>query len=291
MPRITIDGYDIEVSNPDKIIYPKDGITKLDVVHYYARIAPYMFRYAQNRLISMQRFPDGIGHEGFYQKEAGAYFPDWVPRKTVKKEGGVVHFVVCDKPATLVYLASQLVLVPHLWLSRVDKLNYPDRLIFDLDPSGTDFNLVMHAAKQLKNMLEHIGLTPFVMTTGSRGLHVVVPLQAKQSYATVRTFARTIATIMAHHNPQDYTIELRKDKRKGRVFIDYLRNGFGATAVAPYALRALEGAPIATPLSWAEVRAGLSPQKYTIKNIFTRLNRRQDPWHNIDNFVCVLPRL
>lgn len=289
MSSIKVGKYSIELSNEQKVIFPKQGITKGDLINYYQRIAPIMVPHMQERPISMQRFPDGITHEGFFQKDASGYFPSWITTKGIKKEDGtVVNYVVCDNAATLVYLANQLCITPHLWLSRIDKLDYPDRMIFDLDPSGTSFAVIMRAAKLLKNILEEYGLVPFVMTTGSRGLHVVVPLKRTQRFAAVRNFARTLAQAMADQDPTRYTIDVRKDKRQGRVFIDYLRNGFGATGVAPYAVRPKPGAPVATPLEWSEVKSGLSPQQYTIKNIFRRLARRNDPWHDIDNYARAL---
>ncbi len=277
----------LEISNVDKILFPKTGITKGDLLNYYASIAPIIIPYMEDRLISMQRYPNGIEHEGFFQKNAGSYFPSWIKTKKVKRQDeGSVEYVVCNNAQTLVYLANQLCITPHLWLSRVDKLQYPDRMIFDLDPSGTDFSLVLSAAKELKRILEDRGLVPFVMTTGSRGLHIVVPLKRTKKFDYVRAYARDIAHTMAQEYPADFTIELRKNKRKKRVFIDYLRNGFGATAVSPYAVRAIEGAPVATPLEWKEVKKGLSPQAWTIKTIFKRLARRKDPWHGIDKQAC-----
>ena len=289
MSILTIDNHSIDLTHPQKILFPADGITKGELVAYYNRIAPIMIPYMQERLISMQRFPSGIDQEGFYQKDAGSYFPDWVTTKTVKKkEGGVVHYVMCNNATTLVYLANQLCITPHLWLSKVDALRYPDRMIFDLDPSGTDFSLIIAAARALKKLLESHGLTPFVMTTGSRGLHVVVPLLPVRNFTYVRSFALSVAKELVHSDPHSFTLEMRKNKRQGRVFIDYLRNAYGATGVAPYAIRPLPGAPIATPLVWSEVKAGLSPQRYTLKNIFRRLSRRADPWHAIDAYAVKL---
>lgn len=276
----------IAVSNPDKLIYQKDAITKQQVIEYYVRIAKYMLPYLKDRPLSMQRFPDGIAQEGFYQKDAGEYFPDWIKTYAIKKEeGGKVHHVLVNDAATLAYIATQLCLVFHVWLSKIPKVDYPDRMIFDFDPSGKDFNQVRFAALQFKKILESLGLVPFVMTTGSRGLHVVVPLKAAENFDQVRAFARNLAQYMVDQDPAHLTLELRKDKRDGKIFVDYLRNGFAATGVCPYSLRARPGAPVATPLRWPEVaRKSLKPDQWNIKNIFTRL-KKGDPWKNMHKYA------
>lgn len=276
----------LAVSHPEKVIYPKPKITKAEVVDYYVRIAKYMLPYLKDRPLSMQRFPDGIDKQGFYQKDAGDYFPDWIKTISVKKEeGGTVHHVVVNDAATLAYIATQMCLVFHRWLSKISKMNNPDVMIFDLDPSGKDFNMVRHAAITLKELLEELGLVPFVMTTGSRGLHVVVPLKGTEDFDEVRKFARDLAQIMVDEDPKHLTLEMRKDKRKGKIFVDYLRNGFGATGVAPYSLRARPGAPVATPLKWPEVsKKSLKPDQWNSKTIFNRL-KKGDPWKNMPKYA------
>lgn len=279
---IKIGKEEIKLTHLDKVIFPKDGITKEEVVSYYSAIAPVMLIYSKKHLISMLRYPDGIGHEGFYQKNASDYFPKWITRKPVQSaDGDVVNYVVFDKKSTLIYLANQLCLIPHIWLSRVDKLNYPDRMIFDLDPSGKkfDFNLVRKTALVLKELLEEIGLVPYVMTTGSRGLHVVVPLDRKQPFEFVRSFAKEIVYYVQSLDQKNLTLEMRKDKRGKKIFLDWLRNSFTATAVAPYAIRAKEGAPVATPIDWKEVDdSKLVSTRYTIHTVFKRLEKKGDPW-------------
>jgi bifunctional non-homologous end joining protein LigD len=229
----------------------------------------------------MHRFPNGIHEQGFFQKEAPEYFPDWITRAPVelKEAGGQQLQVVCDKAATLVYLANQACITPHAWLSRLENLAHPDKMIFDLDPPGDDFDPVRAAALALKEMLEQAGLVPYLMTTGSKGLHVVVPLDRSDHFDTVREFARELANVLAQREPDRFTTEVRKDQRKGRLFLDYLRNAYGQTAVAAYAVRAKPGAPIATPLDWEEISATrLDSQRYHIGNIFRRLGKKDDPW-------------
>lgn len=276
----------VELTSPDKIMFPKPKTTKAQLIEYYQAIAVTMLPYLKDRPLTMQRFPNGVEDEGFYQKEAGSYFPAWVKTCTVKKEGGVVHHVVVNDAATLVYLANQLVVTFHVWLSTTKKLDYPNRLIFDLDPSGKDFNQIRYAALELKDVLEGLGLVPFVMTTGSRGLHVVVPLKAQENFDVVREFAHDLAQYMVDQDPKHLTLEMRKAKRRGRIFVDYLRNGFGATGVAPYSVRPRPGAPVATPVEWSEVnKATLKPDMYTIKNIFKRLAVKGDVWHGMQKYA------
>lgn len=271
----------VTITNPDKILFPRDNITKGELINYYQEIAPIMVPYMKDRPLTMQRFPEGIDHEGFFQKDASDYFPRWIKRKKIKKQdGGSTDYVVCNTTNTLVYLANQACITPHLWLSKINSLHKPDRMIFDLDPAGPkDFKLVKEIALILKKILEAHKFEPMVMTTGSRGLHVVSLLNGKTDYDTVRAFAREIAAAVAQTDPKHITIETRKDKRGTRLLIDYLRNGFGATAVAPYAVRPKDGAPIATPLLWEELDdKKLTSQTYTIKNIFKRINKVGDIW-------------
>lgn len=279
---VTVGGHQIKLTNLDKILFPKDGIIKSEIVEYYYKISSVMIPYIKNRPISMLRYPNGINHEGFYQKNAGDYFPSWITLKPIKsEEKKLVKYVVVDNKATLVYLANQLCLTPHIWLSKIDALNYPDRMIFDLDPSGIkfDFNLIRKTAFAFKELLEKIGLVPFIMTTGSRGMHVVVPLDRKQPFEIVRAFAYDIALYLQNADPKNLTLEIRKAKRGKKIFLDYLRNSYTATAVAPYAIRAKQGAPVATPIDWEEVKdPKLVSTRYTYKTVFKRLEKKGDPW-------------
>ncbi len=281
---VTVDGHRIELSSLDKVLFPESGITKGDLVDYYRRMAENMLPYMRGRPITMQRFPDGIQGEGFYQKEAPDYFPDWISRVSieVEEEGQSQPQVVCDSAATLVYLAGQACITLHIWLSLVDKLHHPDRLIFDLDPPGDDFQEVRLAARSLHRLLEDLGLPSRVMTTGSRGLHVVIPLDQTADFDRVRSFAKSVAHTLARRDPERLTIETRKNKRRGRLFLDYLRNSYAQHSVAPYAVRAISGAPVATPLEWDELGdSDLHSQSYTIRNIFRRLGQKPDAWEGI----------
>ncbi|PYJ71423.1 MAG: ATP-dependent DNA ligase [Verrucomicrobia bacterium] len=282
-----IGGHQIDISHKDKIFFPKAKITKGDVVDYFRRVAKVMLPHVRARPLAMRRHPDGIKGEGFFQKEVPDYFPNWIHRVTTpRKEGGKVDNVVCDNAATLVYLANQACFTPHVWLSRRDKLDCPDQLIFDLDPPGNKFALVRFAAKALHDLFDKLGLRAFVKTTGSRGLHVIVPLDRKQDFDTAREFAQDVARVLADRHPKRLTTEARKNKRRGRLYLDTGRNSYAQHAVAPYAVRAIEGAPIATPLSWEEVGEGkLNAQRFNMKNIFQRLSRKSNPWKNLRRSV------
>jgi bifunctional non-homologous end joining protein LigD len=266
----------IEITRPDKILFPNDGITKRDLVHYYLRIAPLMLPHLRGHPISMQRHPDGIATKGFFQKNASDYYPEWITTVELAKEGGSVRYVVCDNAETLVYLANQAVITPHIWLSRADKPDYPDQLVFDLDPPEGGFRIVRRAALKLRGLLEERGYETSANTTGSRGLHVRAPLNRRKDFGAVRVIAREIASELVESDPEHLTMEVRKSKREGRVFIDIARNGYGQTAAPPYAVRALDGAPVAAPVKWEEVERGaLRPDQFTIRNIFRRLERSE----------------
>ncbi|MBK8905241.1 MAG: non-homologous end-joining DNA ligase [Anaerolineaceae bacterium] len=291
---VDIDGRSLQISHPHKVYFPDIGLTKGNLIAYYRRVAEVMLPHLRQRPLSLQRFPNGINEDGFYQKEAPDYFPDWIERVMVQVEEEKVlqPQVVCNYAATLVYLANQGCITPHAWLSRADDLQHPDRLVFDLDPPGEDFDLVRTAARALRTALIDLGLTPFVMTTGSRGLHVTVPLDRSADFDTVRAFARQVADTLAGQQPDKFTTEVRKEKRNGRLFLDYLRNAYAQTAVPPYAVRPLPGAPVATPLSWNELdRGDLHSQRYTVNNIFQRLGQKADPWQEIDRAARPLPTL
>lgn len=280
----------IEISHPGKLLFPEDGITKLALARYYDRIAKTALPHFIDRALSMHRFPDGIDEHGFFQKQIGKHFPKWIQRISLPKQDGDVTYVVVDQAATLVYLADQASITPHLMLSRIDRPHYPDRMVFDLDPSDGDFGKVQRAARCVKTLLDRIELASFVQTTGSRGLHIVVPLDRKQRFDSVREFAHRCCRQLAAEHPDLLTVEQRKNQRGNRVFLDDVRNAYGQTSVAPYAVRALPGAPVATPLRWQEVSSSsLDPQRYHIGNLFRRLGQIQDPWHNLARQSQKLP--
>jgi bifunctional non-homologous end joining protein LigD len=281
----------VQITRPEKLLFPADGVTKRELVEYYQRIAPVMLPHLHGRPIAMERYPDGIESPGFFQKKAPSYYPHWIKTALLKKEGGVVRHVICDDAATLVFLANQAVITPHAWLSRVDQPKKPDQMIFDLDPSGGDFRAVCAAAKDLRELLRQHRLKAFVKTTGSRGLHVLVPLIRLLDFDEVRAFARQIAVSLVKIDPERLTIDIRKTKRRGRIFVDTARNAYAQTAAPAYAVRASDGAPIAAPLHWDELdNPARAPDQFNIRNIFDRLERMHDPWKDLKQHAQKLPR-
>jgi len=279
---IEVDGREIELTNTAKVLFPQAGLTKGELIGYYRRIAPTMLPHIAGRPLSFERYPDGIETNGFMQKNASDYFPRWIRRARLAKENGEVEHVVADDAATLVYLANQACVTLHVGLARIERIHHPDRLVIDLDPSDEDFDKVKRAARAARCLLEESGLVPFVQTTGSRGLHVWVPLEPKATFDQVRGFAADLADRLVAHAPEELTTEQRKAKRGTRVFVDVARNAYGQTAVAPYSVRARAEAPVATPLDWAELDdPSLGPRRYTITNLFRRLGQKPDPWAEI----------
>jgi bifunctional non-homologous end joining protein LigD len=276
--RFEIAGRTIEVSRPEKVLFPSDGITKADLVEHYVRVADVMLPHVKDRPVAMKRFPDGIEGEVFFQKRVPEHFPQWIPRTKVEtEERGTQEHAVIGDGATLAYLAEQACIEPHVWLSRADRLDHPDQMVFDLDPSGEDVGVVRDCARTLRDVLEQVGFTTYVKTSGSKGFHVAVPLDGSADFDTVRAFARSVAGVVSSRDPERFTVEQRKGKRKGRVYIDVMRNGYLQTAIPPYAVRALPGAPVAVPLDWHELGRA-EPRTYTMRNLFRRLAQRDDPW-------------
>jgi bifunctional non-homologous end joining protein LigD len=272
----------VEVSNPGKVLYPDDGITKGDLADYYRRVAEFMLPYLRGRPVAMERYPDGIDGQRIFQKDVPDYFPDWIDRVKVQKEQGELSQVVCEDAATLGYLANQACITPHVWLSRADRPDHPDQLIFDLDPAGDEFEEARVAALWLRSLLEELELPSFAKTTGGKGLHLTVPLDRRADFDTVRGFARDVAEELARRHPDRLTAEQRKQQRKGRLYLDTMRNAYAQTAVPPFAARARPGGTVAAPLDWSEVEdRSLRPSRFTIGSILDRLEQADNPWKDL----------
>ena len=278
---------DVAITRPDKPLFP-DGTTKADLARYYDAVGEVMLAHVRGRPLNLERYPDGIEGQRFFQQRASGHFPSWIRRSTVRKQGGTVEHAVASDAATLVYLAGQACITPHAWTSRADRLDRPDRLIVDLDPSdGSDAD-VRAAASDVGDVLRDLGLQPFAMTTGSRGFHVVVPLQRRADHATVLAFAHDLAEVVAAGDAR-FTTEQRKAKREGRILLDVLRNAYAHTAVAPYAVRARPGAPVATPLRWGELAdRATTPGRFTLRDVPRRLAEEGDPWAAIGESASAL---
>jgi len=280
----------IKVGKPGKLLFPDDGITKADLADYYSAVAKAMLPHVRDRPIMMQRYPDGIGGEPIVQQRAPDYFPPWIKRAKVKRQaGGTVTHALINNEDTLVFLVDQACITPHVWLSRADKPERPDQMIFDLDPPAGKFALARDAARAVREVLDRVGLPAFVKTTGGKGLHVHVPLDRRAGFDEVRAFAREVAEIVARKSPQRFTTEQRKPKRRGRLYLDIMRNGYAQTAVPPYAVRGRKGAPVATPLAWEELDdARLKPERFTLKTVQRRLAAGTDPWRGLARQACAL---
>ncbi|MBS0629649.1 MAG: non-homologous end-joining DNA ligase [Verrucomicrobia bacterium] len=280
------------LSHPDKLLFPKSKITKQQLWDYYEKVAKLMLPLIKNRPISMKRYPEGIKGEGFFQKNAPQGTPDWVKTVEVKREErDKIDMILCNDKSTLLWLANLDCITPHIWLSKIDKPDFPDRLVFDLDPPPKKgFAIVVEAALLLKEILEKkYKLKTFVTTTGSKGLHVVVPIKRTRHFDEARAFARQIAEHLVELEPQKYTTESRLAKRRGRLYIDTVRNAKGQTVMAPYAVRPIEGAPVAAPLFWKELEEkGLKSTSFNIHNIDKRL--KKNPWAGIARAAKTLPK-
>jgi bifunctional non-homologous end joining protein LigD len=269
----------IKVSNLDKVFWPDSGFTKGDLIDYYEAVAGVMVPHVRNRLMTLERFPDGIEKERFFSKSIPRYFPDWIARKNVPKSGGTVTHVVCNESATLVYLANQAVITPHVGLSRVKETRVPDQLIIDLDPPEDGFKIVRRAAFTLKEILESVGLVPYTKLTGSKGVHVMAPITPKLEFGEVHEIALRLAKVLVARHPKDLTLEVKKAERVGRTLVDFMRNSYAQTVVAPFGVRARPGAPVAVPLEWDELKDGkLGPRAFSILEVPKRVEESGDPW-------------
>ncbi|MGV9841612.1 non-homologous end-joining DNA ligase [Streptomyces fungicidicus] len=271
----------VEIRRPGKVLFPggRDAAqyTKGDLVDYHRAVAPFMLPHLRGRPLMLDRRPDGVGGPAFMQKNTPDGYPDWITRAEVGKEGGTVTHTVCDDTATLLYLVDQASITLHRWQSRTARIDRPDRLVFDLDPAGDDFETVREAARLLRGLLDELELPSAPMTTGSRGLHVIVPLSATQDFDEVRAFAHDVAGTLAAAHPGRLTTAARKKDRGGRLYLDVQRNAYAQTAVAPYTVRALPGAPVAVPVSWEQLDdPGLHARRWTVEDAVAQA--RTDPW-------------
>jgi bifunctional non-homologous end joining protein LigD len=272
----------IEITHSDRVVYPELGITKLELARYYESVASRMLPHIAGRPLSIVRCPQGAGAQCFFQKHGHGHFPDDVRSVEVRESGGQALYLMVDSVPGLIALVQMGAMELHPWGSRSDKLEHPDKMIFDLDPApDVPWKRVTQSALLLRELLEHLGLKSFLKTTGGKGLHVVVPLARRDGWEEVKAFSHEIALQMERAAPDLYISTASKQRRKGRIFVDYLRNARGATAVAPYSSRARPGATVATPLAWSEIeRRPVAADAFDVRNLAKRLGRRgfRDPW-------------
>jgi bifunctional non-homologous end joining protein LigD len=274
----------VRLSHPDKVLYPEDGITKLDLALYYEQVAKWMLPHVENRLLSLVRCPAGSGQKCFFQKHPGEGASEHFRRFEVSEKSKTEEYLALYDLPDLVSLVQMGVLEIHLWGSQADQFDKPDRLIFDLDPDpSVDWPRVVTGAKEVRLLLEQFDLTSFLKTTGGKGLHIVVPIRRRTSWAEAKTFCRAVADFLVAAAPDRYTATMSKAARKGKIFVDYLRNDRGATAVAPYSTRARQGASVSVPITWEELSNKITSSHFNIQNLPLRLSRlKKDPWAAID---------
>ena len=272
----------IRITHPERVLFPDDGYTKADLAAYHHAVAGALVPHLAGRPLMLQRFPEGIGGEGFYQKEAGRGVPGWLRTVEVPKEGGTVNHPVVDDEAGLLALTNLSTVSFHRWPSRIDRIGRPDLLVVDLDPSGDDFDEVRRAARWAREVLDELDLVPFLQTTGSRGIHVVVPLDRTADTATVAVFADDVARLLAALHPEQLTVATRKAKRGERLYVDTARNAYAQTVIVPYSVRPRDGAPVAAPITWDELDdPDVLPDRWTIGTMPGRLAEVGDRWEGM----------
>jgi bifunctional non-homologous end joining protein LigD len=270
------------ITNPDKLLFPTDAITKGDLAAYYEAIAPVMLPHVQGRPITMERFPAGIDRKGFLQKDVAKGFPDWLRRVEAPKSDGVVRHAVVDDVRSLLWLANQNCITPHVSTSRAPKLHHPDLCVFDLDPSTDDAAALRDAVLAVRDVLAELGLASWLKTSGSKGYHVVVPLDGESTYDQVAPFAVGVGALLVKRHPARLTQEFSKADRRGRILVDTGRNGYSATFAAPYAVRARPGAPVSAPCTWDELADGaVAPRSVTLRTMAARIAEVGDLWADL----------
>jgi bifunctional non-homologous end joining protein LigD len=283
----------VPLSHPNKDLFADPPITKLMLARHYEQVAPAMLPHVRDRPLALQAFPNGIDAQGFFMKSVPKYFPDWIATVEVPKRGGSLTQALARDAATLVYLAGQNVITPHIWLSRADRPREPDRLIIDLDPSpGVSFTEVRAAARDAGERLRDCGLAAYAMVTGSRGVHVVSPLRRGPGFGEVHGFARALAEAMVAAHPEQLTLEWHRNERGARIYLDVNRINYAQHAVAPYGVRPRPNGPVAMPVHWAELSdRHLAPDRWTIATAADRLHSEGDAWKGIARSARKLPSL
>jgi bifunctional non-homologous end joining protein LigD len=267
------------ITHPEKVLFPEDGITKGELAEYYATVAPVMLPHLQGRPVTLERYPSGIGREGFWQKDVSRAFPEWLQRVEVPKKGGTVQHPLAADERSLLWMANQNSITLHVWPSRVPALASPDLCLFDLDPATDDPEAARAAALEVRALLDEIGLESWVKTTGSKGFHVAVPLDGAADFDVVAAFAHRAGALLVKRNPDRLTQAFLKADRDGRTLVDTGRNGWSATFAAPYTVRARPGAPVSAPCTWNEVeRREVDPRTFTLRSMADRLAAVGDLW-------------
>ncbi len=270
------------LTHPEKVLFPDDGITKADLAAYYGLVAPAMLPHVRRRPVTMERFPGGIGLQGFIQKDVVKGFPEWLKRVEAPKKGGTVHYALANDRRSLQWFANQNTVTLHVWPSRTPRLDRPDICVLDLDPSRDDPESLRHTMLSLRRVLDELGHRSWVKTSGSKGFHVVVPLSSGATFEDSAVLADRAAGLLVAQRPDEATQAFSKADRGGRIYVDTGRNRAGATFAAVYTVRARRGAPVSAPCTWEEIAAGtVQPQSFTLRNMRERLEQVGDLWGDL----------
>lgn len=277
------DSLKLKLTNLEKIYWPEEKITKGDLINYYKKMSNFILPYLNNRPQVLLRHPNGIDGESFFQKDISQTIPEWIKTVEIPAEsiGKTINYFVITDQDSLLYLINLGCIEINPWFSKIDRLEYPDYLVLDLDPLNIPFDKVVETALVVKEVFDEIKAKCFCKTSGATGLHIYIPLKARYEFDMVREFARLIAKVVNKRLPEITSIERSPEKRDGKVYIDYLRNSFGQSLAAPYCVRPRPGATVATPLMWDEIKYGLDPNSFTIKTIFNRLEKYGDFFQDI----------
>jgi bifunctional non-homologous end joining protein LigD len=270
------------ITHPEKVLFPDDGITKGELAAYYEAIAPCLLPHLAGRPVTMERYPSGIGKKGFWQKDVSRGFPEWLERTEVRHKGRSAFYAIVRDVRSLLWLANQNCITPHVWASRLPDLLRPDLCVFDFDPSRDEPEMLRRVVLALRALLLDLGLESWVKTSGSKGFHVVVPLDGQARFGEVARFADRVAGRLIARHPEHLTQEFAKADRGGRILVDTGRNGHGATFAAAYAVRARPGAPVSAPCAWAEVETGeVQPRTFGLRTMASRVAQAGDPWADL----------
>jgi bifunctional non-homologous end joining protein LigD len=270
------------ITHPEKILFPDDGITKGDLAAYYEMVASVMLPHIKSRPITMERYPAGIGKKGFWQKDVSRGFPAWLERVEVPKKDGVVHHPLITDERSLLWIANQNTITPHVWTSRAPDLFHPDVGVFDLDPSHDNPEVLRAAAVALRELLDELGMPSWIKTSGSKGFHIVLSLDGKTPMSEAAAFAHGVARLLVARYPKELTLEFHKRDRGGKILVDTGRNDYSATFAAAYAVRARAGAPVSAPCTWEEViRGDVAPATFTLRNMKARVEQVGDVWSDL----------
>ncbi len=274
------------ITHPEKVLFPDSGISKGELCRYYEAIAPVMLPHVAGRPVTMERYPAGIANKGFIQKDVTKGFPEWLERVEAPRRGGKttepVHYPLVHDARALVWLANQNSITPHVWASRVPKLDQPDVCVFDLDPSEPQPERLREAALAVRDVLAELGLASFVKTSGSKGFHILLGLDGLAEVEDSWRFAHGVGRVLVKRHPQLFTQEFIKADREGRILVDTGRNVRGATFAAAYAVRAKPAAPVSAPCTWREIEQGtVAPQTFTLRDMAERLAQVGDLWREL----------